>query len=609
MTDAVSPAEIALSVWAAMGHEERLEMLPRFAPPEWYSDMLLPVLLRARGQDGPLTWGYLKAEFKARGGNPFDLEKAVDAEIERRRSEALAISPAVAAANGVASALPPRRALGEQPPCPALPASGKCSADYSGAAPWLDAYAAHSQRWSPRGIHGAHQAVGLWLLSTIAARRCYAQVGSRTIVPALSIVLAARSTLYAKSTTAQIGRDVLRRAGLERLLAADDSTPQALLHAMAGSVPRAYGRASPEEQEQIAQRLAFAGQRGAYLEEWGGMLSQMSRKDSPMADFHKVLRQIDDGTLSYSKDTVIRGQEDIQMPYLAVLASATPHDLAPFMAEGAAWWHDGFWPRMAFIAPEPREAPSLAQSPRRGYQVPATLIVPLADWHKRLGVPSVEIVEIMDAKEKPTGEYQALLGALPQTEIGIAEEVYEGYEAYNAALIEMLHSGDTPPDFDASYGRLHTKALRIALLLASLGGHDEIRIEHWAYGQAVAEQWRANLHNLYSQIAQDIPLSKEEKQEQAIIRYLARAGQATAREIQQFCNLRESASLKRTLAALEATGQLVSEQHGRTVRYGLLPQEGPEENSENSTLHAYRDISKINGVDNDTYTGISDYTF
>src|SRR5262249_26155337 len=153
-------------------------------------------------------------------------------------------------------------------------------------------YISHSARWSPRAASNFHTANGLWTLSTVAARRIAVEIG-HPIYPNLFLALIARSTLYAKTTTAKIARRDLQQAGCGALLASDRSTPQALLRNMAGVVPESYPVMSPDEQIAVSQRIAFAAQRGWYYEEWGSMLHQMTRKDSPMSEFHGMLRWLD----------------------------------------------------------------------------------------------------------------------------------------------------------------------------------------------------------------------------------------------------------------------------------------------------------------------------
>ncbi len=54
----------------------------------------------------------------------------------------------------------------------------RCLRGASAPSPWLDAYIAYSRAWSPRAPASFHEACGLWLLSTIAARRVVTHLGS-----------------------------------------------------------------------------------------------------------------------------------------------------------------------------------------------------------------------------------------------------------------------------------------------------------------------------------------------------------------------------------------------------------------------------------------------
>ena len=107
------------------------------------------------------------------------------------------------------------------PLAPALPKKAILPTHLAaGAAPWLEAYISHSATWSPRGASHFHAGIGLWMLSTVAARRIGLELG-HMVYPSLFIALIARSTLYAKTTTAKIGKHGLRHArlGLQALSA------------------------------------------------------------------------------------------------------------------------------------------------------------------------------------------------------------------------------------------------------------------------------------------------------------------------------------------------------------------------------------------------------
>src|SRR5262249_23539359 len=106
---------------------------------------------------------------------------------------------------------------------------------------------------------------------------------------------------------------------------------------------------------------------------------------------------MDDGDERFESDTIARGVEQVQNPYLALPPGATPHDLPPFMRPGPPYWHDGFWPRFAFIPPLADEIPSRRRAPVGMASLPAALLTPLKDWHHALGIRKARVEEILDA--------------------------------------------------------------------------------------------------------------------------------------------------------------------------------------------------------------------
>lgn len=82
----------------------------------------------------------------------------------------------------------------------------------AGASLFLNDYIAFSQTWAPRAYEGFHEAVALFVLATTAARRVRIALGGGMYI-SLYIALAARTTLYTKTTAADIGLELLRGLG------------------------------------------------------------------------------------------------------------------------------------------------------------------------------------------------------------------------------------------------------------------------------------------------------------------------------------------------------------------------------------------------------------
>ncbi len=66
------------------------------------------------------------------------------------------------------------------------------------------------------------------------------------------------------------------------------------------------------------------------------------------------------------------------------------------------------------------------------------------------------------------------------------DEAYEAYYRYHDGLEDLAAASDNEY-LDGNYGRFAEKALRVALLLASVQGAEAIGLRHWARAQEIAE--------------------------------------------------------------------------------------------------------------------------
>ncbi|MEI6179567.1 MAG: DUF3987 domain-containing protein, partial [Chloroflexales bacterium] len=434
------------------------------------------------------------------------------------------------------------------------------------ASPWLDAYIEHSRRWSPRAYDGFHVTVGLWLLSTVAARRVSLDLGGLRFTN-LYLTLCARTSLYAKSTTTKIGQQVLADAGLAFMLAPDDSTPQAFIRGMSLRLTTEYAELSPEQRAEEHARLAFAANRGWYYQEFGQKLSAMMRENGAMADYRGHLRRFDDCPAEYRYETISRGTDRIERPYLSLLADFTPDDLAPHARRGSALWGDGFLARFALVAPPPHVRASTARFPHGERITPPGLAHALRDWHGRLGIPVVTVTERTSpdaTKGKPT--YDLSVTHAQGQRCTMAPEVYEAFYTYHDVLIELAGASELH-DLDGHYARNAEKALRVAMLLASLENRGRIELRHWARAQEIAEGWRYELHCLVDGLASSSATnSREQEREEKVIRVLQRGVPMTAREVGMYAHL-SSAEAHALLEHLTRIGEVNAEQIGKALRY------------------------------------------
>lgn len=453
------------------------------------------------------------------------------------------------------------------PEVPALPSSAQLPEDLGqDASRWLDSYIAYSKEWSPRAFDGFHEACGIWLLSTVAARRVMLNFGSARYTP-IFILLASRTSLWAKTTTVKIAIDTLKTAGLDWMLAPDASSPQKFIQDLTLRLPSGFGEMSPARQDRKRKQLAFAGQRGWFYEEFGQQVQAMSRRDGPMAEFRGIIRRFDDCHDHYEYGTIGRGTDYVEQPYVALLGNLTPADLQPFAKRGAALWNDGFWARFAFVTPYGCR-PGRGRFPGGERVIPPHLWQPLAEWHERLGIPTVSIVP--SGGPNNGGSVQRK-GIEPKCCI-LGDGVVDAFYRYDGALLDIVEQSNQT-DFDGNYARFAEKALRIAMLLASLENKGRIEMRHWARAQEIAERWRHGMHALYQQLNEPEP-SRSEQMEKKVLAVIRRHGQQTAAEVARNIRDLSAAEAQTVLQGLVRAEVLVAKQTTRTTYYDL-PKDEP----------------------------------
>jgi len=433
--------------------------------------------------------------------------------------------------------------------------------------PFLAGYIEYSRNYSPEGYVDFHISNALWALSTVAARRIYVPLSKPVYTP-LAIALVARTSLFAKTSTAEAALNTLKAAGLGWLLGDDETTPQKLLADMSGHVPANYGDMEEVQREKVEQRMAMSGQVGWYYDEFNQLIDAMTRP-GPMAEFAGLLRKLDNCPDEYKYSTRSHGQEIIKQPYLPLLANTTPANLRKHASKGGEFWNDGFWARFAFITPPP-DAWYTKTMDIGEVAVPESLSKALREWNRRLGVPRCAIEEIKDDKDKGTGRYKAEREDLPTKAIHIEEQAYAAYKRYREALRGMIASNGNQ-DLDGSYVRLSDKALRIAALLASLENEGQINLQIWALAQEIAEMFRYNLHELYAQVSS---LQENDPLEDILINHLkALNKEVTAREIFQYgpSNLRKlkTDGIRVLLVSLQRDGIIACHKEGKKEVYEL----------------------------------------
>ncbi len=270
--------------------------------------------------------------------------------------------------------------------------------------------------------------------------------------------------------------------------------------------------------------------------------------------------------------TVSRGSDAIDRPYLALLASMTPADLKPHTRRGSALWGDGFLARFALIAPPSDQRIELQDFPEGKRIIPHAVLEPLRRWHERLGMPQVTLEEHINDKGERTGVFSATMEAFPLHCCTFGGGVRAAVSTYRRALHDLLqNAGDDNTDLDGNYARLPIKALRIAALLASLENNGCIELRHWARAQQITERWRANVHHLVAQLADEAP-TRERTAEDRILAFLQRHGDwLTPRIVAQGIRGLSTSEIKAYLDRMRSVGLVEAQTTVHTTKYRALP--------------------------------------
>jgi hypothetical protein len=303
---------------------------------------------------------------------------------------------------------------------------------------------------------------------------------------------------------------------------------------------------------------------GWFYDEFGQIVSAMMRKGSFMADFRGILRKFDDCPDHYEYVSLNRGGDKVARPYLALLASLTSADLRPYARKHAALWNDGFWARFAFVCPLANLQPARGHFPEGKRHIPRQIVEPLRDWHQSLGVPAVTLEADADGIMRVSSDAPQVQCCTQGT------DVLDAFNRYNDTLVTMVSASRTQ-DLDGNKARLAEKALRVAMLLASMGNEGRIEIAHWARAQQIAEMWRQNLHHLYYQVSSATGVESHTRNyEEAILRMIAEKGPRTKREIYKNTWGLDSHQAGIILKSLEEAEMIVGVPTAQTIRYQLV---------------------------------------
>jgi hypothetical protein len=417
---------------------------------------------------------------------------------------------------------------------PPLPAEAWIDPDQGlGAGSWIDLYVEHAAAVSPMTPRLFHEAAALVLGSIVIARRLRVRMSYADIYPNLFVVFNAPTTLFAKTTAMDYARHKAREVA-PHLLAARDSTIEALLSDMAGIEPTNFHTMTEEDRAHWQAGRNFAAQRGVFADELSALLSAAGRDyNSGLIETYLKFFDCDD---FYTRSTRAQGRVNVRGAYLSMLGASTPGALAAHLNTDRLW-ANGWWARFALLTPD-TDRPAWVMPEER--DEPPELIGALKILYDRFEV---------SVWPKPPKAVDVMLGA----------GVFEVWAAYNKAMRFELLTPELPERLWGVYGRLPTQVLKVATILAALDWGSEpapvIDLPHIARAVSIVESWRVSAHRVVAAADQNDYTAMRGR----LMRILSKAGPrgATMRDIGRAMRDKTPSEIEMTLDQMVDIGDAV----------------------------------------------------
>lgn len=444
---------------------------------------------------------------------------------------------------------------------------------------FLTEYERFSRKWSARSPAASHEAVALHVLSAAAAGRVEYEYGGRQRAALYQFVVAP-STLYAKTTVANIGRELLGAAGLDRVLIGR-ATPQSFYDQCLQKLPADYDALPADKQQQALERVGTAGQRAWIADEFGAWAAAMLREGSVYYDFRSLLLEIYDGQQVVERSTRTHGTNAIQYPTLSLLALSTYAHVESIAGANSPFWRDGLLARFGFITTADDEVHSNAPFPNERKELPSVLVETLREFDRYLGPAHVEVSPIYDQASKDGKKvlrHDVTVQRINAYCVSLSSEVHAASERYDSWLRDTA-AEIIPDDLVANYCRMSDRVLKIAALLCALDKRTAIQLRDWQKGLAIVERQRRTLHWTYERLTNASSSVDAAKRTEDVLRFVTTERCVTARQILQkfrrrFSNSRE---LQLELGALVKAGELHSVEVGRRTLYATNVQDLDQE--------------------------------
>lgn len=424
---------------------------------------------------------------------------------------------------------------------------------------FITRYADYGMAASPMTPRLFHESAALWLASVVIARRLKLCMDFATIYPNLYILWLAASTLWHKTTAMNILSRLAWKA-CPHLLAAQDSTFEAMLSDMAGKEPSSKPMLSENDARIWSDGRNYPAQKGLIRDEISGLLAGAG-KDYNAGILEALLDFYESRDYPpYTRSTKSEGHIVIKNPYMCLLGASTPAAMSKHMTVETLW-SNGWWPRFALLTPE-TERPDYLES-----KDPGSLD---------------RLVSVLDRLYNMLPNEHIYPDPPRAKSVVIEQDALAAWKKYQKAVGYDLVTDSLNSRLWPVYGRLPIHGLKTAMILAALDWSEgcfknpdvwyanrsavyykwvrdipqvpTITLQHMARALYITEQWRASAHRALVAVT----TSEAGRFLQQVLSYVGRYGQkgATLRDLYRALH-KQPQEVESALRQLMATGEVI----------------------------------------------------
>jgi hypothetical protein len=405
----------------------------------------------------------------------------------------------------------------------------------------INDFVEYSMRWSPFAARCYHVNAAIWLYSALTARRIVIKGLGKPIYTGLYFFFVG-PTSVGKSEVADNAAFVLETLGVaDYLMSTSKITPEAFKRIAAGYINDDWDSMSDAEQEEAKIALGFHGKTALHSDEFGQLLRRITNPNGYMFEWLSMLLSWENSSARDGQGSIANGTQKIRNPYMPMLGCMTISNIKK-LPPASDIWENGLIARSIPIVSIPKgyEESELVTG---DMHVPAPYLLSLQQYHRRLGLPKIDVVKREKAKDSDKGNKKYEIEWIedyPLVEVTLDDDAKRIFNNYRNDIGKISYNRDLVPELlHGNYKRLAKKALAVAAMLTVYDSDTVIDAEHMWAALSIAEEWRASLHLFYAQCFAP-PVSVKKGTDDSMMKFIEKMSKqkkwVSMSQISNWCN-------------------------------------------------------------------------